>query len=138
MFWFTRLRPPGCGFPLPRIAGIVGQWLVGGATLCWVAANAGPQTGTAIVHVTEAHVTVTIGGVAFNIENFIHAPIVCELPAGTHELTMRRGATFLHSESFSLRGGEERVFAAWDSSKPAQPGPHRRPAMLPATEEETE
>jgi hypothetical protein len=138
MIWFTRLRPPGCGFPLDRIAGIVGHWLLGGATLCWVAANVGPQTGTAIVHVTEPDVMVTVGGVAFNIEDFIHAPIVCELPAGTHELTMRRGATLLHSESFSLRGGEERVLAAWDSSKPAPARACRRSATPPATEAETE
>ena len=89
--------------------------LLGGATCWYVAAHSGPKTGTAIVHVTEVDVVVTLDSVSFLVDEWRNAPIVCELPAGEHRLTMTRGTTELHSELFTLEEGGEVVLTAWSS-----------------------
>ena len=94
---------------------MVAAGLLGGATLCWVAASAGPTTARVIVHVTEADVRVEVGGFQFEVGESSLTPIVCRIPAGEHQLVMTRGATELHSETFMVGGGEEVVLTAWRS-----------------------
>jgi hypothetical protein len=93
--------------------------LLGGATLWWVAVSAGPTTGTAIVHVREIDVDVQVGGVTYHIVEETLTPIVCQLPAGEHRLVMTSGSTELHSETFSIRGGEDVILTAWRSRERA-------------------
>jgi hypothetical protein len=101
-----------------------------GLATCWyVAANVGPRTGRAFVHVTEANVVVNVGGVVFQVEERIFAPLVCELPAGEHRLVMSRGSTELYSEVFTLREGAEAVLA---TARPLiGPGPDSGSKAIP-------
>lgn len=119
----TTHRSPGSRLSRGRVLdGLVGI-LLGGAILGWVACHAGPPTGTAVVHVTEPNVEVAVGGHEFEIgATRSHAPLVCELPAGEHRLTMTRDGEVLHSESFTMGRGGSRVLTAH-----APPGRERTP-----------
>src|SRR5712672_2597660 len=75
-----------------KALGHIGGWLCGGAMLSWVATQAGPQTGTAVVHVTEPNVAVSVDGLSFHVGEQIHVPLICELAVGEHRLVMTRGA----------------------------------------------
>lgn len=96
----------------------VGACLLGGAALWWVAAHAGPQTGTVVIHVNEPQVVIGVDAMTFPVEHGLLRPLVCDLPAGEHRLTMRRGGTVLYEEGFSLEGGEHRVLVAWAQRAP--------------------
>ena len=91
-------------------------WLCGAAALGWVALHAGPRTGTAIVHVTESDVVVNVGGRIFQVSAATELPLICDLPVGDHRLVMSRGDSVLHSDQFSIEGGEDRVLTAWISA----------------------
>ena len=114
-----------CGL-LGRLAGVV----LGAGFLWWVAAHVGPQTGMAIVHVTESDVVVDVGGNTFRVGDDYVGPLVCELPAGEHRLTMTRGTSILYTEVFTIRGGEEWILTAWDPS--TRRGPIESPGTLSA------
>lgn len=86
---------------------------LGGALLWWVAGSAGPNRGTAIVHVSEPDVVVSIGPRHYAIEGMRHLPIECELPAGEYALEMRRDGEVLMREDFEIRPGEDSVLTAW-------------------------
>jgi hypothetical protein len=111
---------------------IVG-WLCGGVTLSWVASQAGPQTGTAIVHVTEPHVAVSVDGRLFHVGEAIYVPLVCDLAAGEHRITMTRGTDVLYAANFSIEGGEELVLTTWRVPKAAVGGPSRSKSILDDT-----
>ncbi|WP_406693468.1 hypothetical protein V5E97_20785 [Singulisphaera sp. Ch08] len=96
-----------------KIFGHICGWTFGGAMLCWVASQSGPRDGTAVVHVTEPDVVVSVGGQTFHVGESLHRPLVCDLPTGEHRLTMTRGATVLYAETFSITGGEEVVLSTW-------------------------
>jgi hypothetical protein len=116
----TIFRLPGSRLMAGTILGKLGGCLLGGALLSLVAMLSGPRTGTAIVHVTEPGVVVSVGGQTFHVGDDPYTPLVCDLPAGEHRLTMTRGAALLYGETFSLRGGEERILTAW---RPIGPSP---------------
>lgn len=122
-------RVPASAFLAGKLFNSLGGFLVGGATLWWVAAHAGPTTGTAIVHVAEPHVVVSVGGRIFQVEDDVFSPLICDLPAGEHRLLVTRGEAVLLEETFTVRGGEDRVLAAW---RPRPEGPHR-PEKCPGT-----
>lgn len=110
---------------LGKLTGVV----LGAGFLWWVAAHVGPQTGRAIVHVTESDVVVDVGGNTFRVGDDYVGPLVCELPAGEHRLTMTRGTSILYTEVFTIRGGEEWILTAWD---PSRRGPIENPGTLSA------
>jgi hypothetical protein len=121
----TILLPPGSRLMAGAVLGKLGGCLFGGAALWWVASHAGPQTGTAVVHVVEPDVVVSVGGRAFRVGDDPYTPVVCALPAGEHRLTMTRGEAVLYTETFSLQRGEERVLTAW-RPPPEGAGPGRK------------
>ena len=67
---------------LKYVAGLV----LGGATLWWVVDRAGPVDGSVLVHVIEADVEVTIGGLSFPIDERRFAPIECRFRPGRYLL----------------------------------------------------
>jgi hypothetical protein len=71
------------------------QWtaavLLGVAVTWWVVEHAGDNTATAVVHLTEPGVDVVVGDQTFRAEECPRSPLVCELPAGRHELRVSRG-----------------------------------------------
>jgi hypothetical protein len=99
--------------------------LLGLGILGWAAVHSGPTRGEVVVHVTEPDVEVEVGGRTFRIEDRRHAPIVCELTPGWHDLVMRRRGRVLHEESFELRAGMSVVLTAWDPNRD-RAGPDRR------------
>lgn len=101
-------RLPGAPGPID-----VGGLLIGGAALWWVAGHAGHQTATVVVHVAEPDVEVALGGRTFRINRQDGEPLVLELPAGPHRLTMSRGGDLLYDEAFDLQRGEWRTLTAW-------------------------
>lgn len=124
----TLPQRPSSGFLTSKILAHLGGWICGGVVLCWVASQAGPRTGTAVVHVTEPNVAVNIGGQMFQVGETIHMPLICDLPAGAHRLTMTRGTTVLYAENFSIEGGEEHVLTTW---KPPADGASRAVNRIP-------
>ena len=85
------------------------QWaaagLLGVATTWWVVEHAGGSTGTVIVHVAEFGADVVVGDRTFRVEDEGDVPVVCELPAGRHELRLSRGGRVLLREVFISWGG---------------------------------
>jgi hypothetical protein len=101
-----------------KLAGISGACLFGAAVLSWVSMNAGPNLGTALIHVTEPDVVVCVGDRTFVITDRRNAPIECDLPAGRHTLSMKRFGETLYQENFELERGGEVILTAWrDPSK---------------------
>lgn len=109
----TLHQRPGSRVLTSKILGHLGGWICGAAVLYWVALQAGPRMGTAIVHVTEPNVQIDVGGRLFRVGANFHEPIVCDLPAGEYQLTMTRDSTLLYAVHFSIEGGEEQVLATW-------------------------
>lgn len=100
-----------------RLGRLLGGGLLGIVALSWIALHCGPPNGQAVVHVTEADVELIVGGNRYRIEGRRYPPIVCDLPAGRHELALVREGRVLYRESFRLRGGESSVFTAWDPAR---------------------
>lgn len=109
----TLPQSSGSGVRTGKIVGHLSGWILGAAVLYGVALQTGPQDGTAIIHVTEPNVTVSVGNRSFQVGDHIYEPLVCELPAGDYRLTMTRGSTVLYVEDFILTGGEEHVLTTW-------------------------
>ena len=97
----------------------MGSLILGGLTLCWIVDQVGPTDGTALVHVIEPDVVVTVGGQSFSIEQRRGAPIECRLRPGRHLLRMKRGDRVLYEEWFAVHRGEEVILTAYC---PPQPG----------------
>jgi hypothetical protein len=101
-----------------KLASISAACLFGAAVLWWVARHAGPNQGTALIHVTEPDVVVCVGDRTFLITDRRNAPIECDLPAGRHTLSMKRFGETLYQEDFELERGGEVILTAWrDRSK---------------------
>ena len=114
---------------LMQIARCAAAIPLGIAPLWWLADHAGPSDGTAVVHVVEPDVEVTVGDIRYRIERRSYQPIVCELPAGSHVLEMRRGAEVLHRETFEVERGGSIVLTAWRSSGAVEGAPNPGPSV---------
>jgi hypothetical protein len=90
----------------------VAALLLGGATLWWIAKQAGPVQGTVLVHVTESDVEVTVGGQTVSIAERRFSPIEYLVRPGRYLLQMRRGDRILYEEWFIVRRGEEVILTA--------------------------
>ncbi|QDV35923.1 hypothetical protein [Tautonia plasticadhaerens] len=115
---FAALMPPSLVVWASRAAG---GGALGVVVLGFVAEHSGPRTGEVVVHVTEPGVELSVGGISLDVRERRYEPLVFELPAGRHELTMSRGGRLLHREWFSIEGGDSVVLAAWDQE--GQPHP---------------
>jgi hypothetical protein len=111
------------------------QWtaagLLGVAVTWWVVEHAGDNTGMAVVHMTEPGVDVVVGDQTFRAEECPRSPLVCELPAGRHELRVSRGDRLLRRKVFTLGRGEQVVLTAWVPHR-ARPLP-RAQSLPPGT-----
>lgn len=99
-----------------RVVHSVGGAMLGVAAVFLIAGQAKPD-GVAVVHVTEADVEVTVGGLRYRIEGRVYDPIVCELPPGRHELVVSRNGRDLARESFEMERGESIVLTMWDPAR---------------------
>ena len=115
---------------LLRASKAAGSGMLGLAVLSFVADQSGSKTGEAVVHVTETDVDLTIGGNSYRISTRRDPPIVCLLPAGQHELIMKRGSRILQKEWFTLEGGDSVVLTAWDPERFQEPSA-QEPKRLP-------
>jgi hypothetical protein len=97
----------------------LGALVVSSAFLWQIAERAGPQDCTAIVHVTEPDVDVSIDEADFHLATWTSSPLVCPLFPGRHTLRMWRRGRTLYEEAFVLEGGQELVLTAWDVNRPA-------------------
>lgn len=95
--------------------GLAGRGLLAGGALAWVVVQSGPTEATAVIHVTEPNVVVSVDDRDFSVEGYGEDPIVVDLPAGEHVLEMRRGAETLYREDFEISGGDSLVLTAWAS-----------------------
>lgn len=95
--------------------------LISVSVLGWVVNQAGDPNGEVVIHVAESEVDVALGGIVYRIENRRYEPILCKLPAGRHELSMRRDGQVVYSESFDLDRGARLILTAWDPA--VTPGP---------------
>jgi hypothetical protein len=93
--------------------------LISLVTLPWVVARVDGGEGSALVHVTEPDVQVSISGRPYLIEGMCYVPIECALPAGHHRLEMTSGGVLLYREEFEIRPGEQVTLTAW---RPRSPG----------------
>ena len=98
--------------------------LVGVAATWWAVEHVGGPDGTAIVHVCEPGVDVVVGDQTYRVERPLDEPLVCDLPAGRHELRMSRGDRVLYREVFTLDRGEYEILTAWVPRR-AEPPPSR-------------
>src|SRR5262245_45843585 len=128
------LKSAALGRLLARVGGC---GVLGLAMLGWIVEHAGPPDGEAVVHVVEADVRVTVGGKTYPIGERNYAPLVCRLPAGSHELTMSRGGRVIQRETFQVPRGGSIVLTAWDpelkraSTLPPRPAPTARSTRRP-------
>jgi hypothetical protein len=113
--FIDRLRRPHQGFLTLALLAQLAALPLGGGVLFWVAQHSGPSTATVVVHVTETDVVVNLDSQTFRVDEYTGIPIVCELPAGKHRLTMTHGEDVVHDEIFALEGGEDRILTAWHS-----------------------
>jgi hypothetical protein len=97
--------------------------LIGVSALGWVVNQAGDPNGEAVIHVSESDVDVSVGGIVYRIERRRYEPIVCKLPAGFYELSMRRDGRVVFAEPFDLDRGSRVILTAWDPA--VTPGPPR-------------
>lgn len=126
-----RFQLPLSGLLAGKLLNHAGRFLLGVGALWWVVMHAGPRTGTAIVHVTEPRVVVSVGGTTFVVGQEAPTALVCDLPAGEHRLIVKRGETVLYAETFRIRGGEERILAACAPS-PSDPARDRNAPAPPS------
>ena len=93
------------------------QWtaagLLGVAVTWWVVEHAVDNAATAVVHLTEPGVDVVVGDQTFRAVDCPRSPLVCELPAGRHELRVSRGDRLLRRKVFTLEQGEQVVLTAY-------------------------
>jgi hypothetical protein len=100
--------------------------LLGAALLWGIVPRLGPRLGTATIHVTRPDVVVSVGDQVFRVGDETEVPLVCELPAGTHTLTVLRGDEVLDEQTFTLEGGKDVVlttFLRGAESRPLSPSP---------------
>ena len=100
-----------------RLAKIAGQGVLGLAILGWVAGHCGSPNGTAVVHVIDRDVDVTIGGSLYRAQDGVAQPLVCLLPKGRHDLTARKGGRVVREESFDIQGEDIVVLTVWDPER---------------------
>ncbi|WP_169980668.1 hypothetical protein [Tautonia rosea] len=92
--------------------------VLGVSCLGWIVELIGPPHGTAIVHVTESAVEVSVGGRVFVVSQpHDLSPIVCKLPPGEHELTMTRSGRELYRETFTIHRDRGTVLTAYDTAR---------------------
>ena len=90
----------------------VAALILGGATLWWIAGQAGPVQGTVLVHVTESDVEVTLVGRTVSIAERRFAPLEYQVRPGRYLLRMKRGDQVLYEEWFAVHRGEEVILTA--------------------------
>jgi hypothetical protein len=76
-----------------------------------VVLHAGPQEGTAIVHVSRPDVDVSIDNRSYHVDSMEESPLVCELPPGVHEVKVSVDGLILGEESFTVEPGKEVVMS---------------------------
>jgi hypothetical protein len=68
------------------------------------------------IHVAVPDVEVWVDDLRFRVVTSQGDPIVCQLPEGVHELTMRKDGVELYRETFAVKEGEDNVLTAWDEN----------------------
>jgi hypothetical protein len=87
--------------------------LLGATTLGWVVEHIDPPGGTAVVHVAEPQVEVTVDGESFVVLK-PYSVIELSLPAGSHRLCMKRDERILYEERFVMPPGGDVVLSAYE------------------------
>jgi hypothetical protein len=87
--------------------------LLGATTLGWVVEHIDPPDGTAVVHVVEPRVEVSVDGESFMLLG-PYSVIELSLPAGSHRLCMRRDDRIIYEEQFVMPPGGNVVLSAHD------------------------
>jgi hypothetical protein len=85
---------------------------LGATTLGWVVEHIDTPCGTAVVHVTEPQVEVTVDDQSFVVLRPFSV-IEVSLPAGSHRLCMKRDDRVLYEEQFIMPPGEDVVLSAY-------------------------
>ena len=109
----------------------VGAVCLGGVILWQVAEHAGSARGTAIVHVSEAHVVVSLDDRDYPVNSLWEVPLICELRPGRHVLRMKRGERVVYQEDFCIEPGKEVILSAWEA--PSDGSAHVTPEEVRAT-----
>jgi hypothetical protein len=86
--------------------------LLGATTLGWVVEHVDPQGGTAVVHVIEPQVDVSVDGESFVVLR-PYSVIEVPLAAGSHQLCMKRDDRILYEEQFIVPPGKDVVLTAY-------------------------
>jgi hypothetical protein len=87
--------------------------LLGVSTLGWVVEHVDPPSGTAVVHVIEPQVKVTVDGESFVVLQ-PYSVIEVPLAAGSHQLCMKRDDRILYEKQFIVPPGGDVVLTAYD------------------------
>ncbi len=99
-----------------------------------VARHAGPQRGTAIVHVLQPNVVVSVDGESYPVDSIAQSPIVCDLEPGHHVVKVRHGRMLLGEEEFTVEAGQEVVLCPFhDPENPEVVGAGERGLAPEAT-----
>ena len=106
-----------------KLAGRAGSWVLCGTAIWYVAANAMPPNATAVLHVMEADVVVSLDDQHIHVAETSRTPFVFELPPGEHRLRMCRGAEILYNEAFLVQAGDNVVLTAWSYQSSGDEGP---------------
>jgi hypothetical protein len=111
-------------FTLIEVSSYLFTGLLGAAAWWFVAVNSGPPTGTAVLHIMafDEDAEAVVGGQVVPIRRHTIDAVPLELPVGTYDLIVRRGATILSREPFEVKGGEEVILTAWQRLKAAGDG----------------
>jgi hypothetical protein len=109
----------------------VGAVCLGSLVLWQVAQHSGATRGTAIVHVFESHVVVSLDDRDYPVNTVYESPLLCEVRAGRHVLKLKRGDRVVYNEEFSVEAGQEVVLTAWDPA--SDNSSHLPPADARAT-----
>lgn len=80
--------------------------------LWWVVEQSGPREGVVILHVMERDVRVTLAGRDYDFQEMTTEPLVVRVLSGRYGFQVRRRGIVLHTETFTLRGGETMVLVA--------------------------
>jgi hypothetical protein len=95
-----------------------GKWAGAFALLgafAWQAASHPIRQGAdVVIHVSVPDVEVRVDDLRFRVVVPRRDPIVCQLPEGVHELTMRKDGVELYHETFVVKEGEDSILTAWD------------------------
>lgn len=117
------------------------QWAAGGllgvGTTWWVVEHLGGPGGSVVVHLCEPDVDLVVGHHTCRIGSLPADPLVCDLPAGRHELRVSRGGEVLYREAFDLGRGEQIVLSAWVPPSATSPRPRHHRGRLPASASST-